>query len=253
MPDTNTIELLGLVLKPVHFSAASLIFEVVLALGVFAGVKSMIASRGNRELDIYIDQRNDISEIDTDGFRTLAIHNMGDYRRVEQAFPISKTRKHLLAAAARCDKVHRFIKCTKPHHQQAVLRAARGSLLRHFVAGEVATFGGAPVKEVEILLSLTGADTEDEGVKMIRVVITKASDLRIIYEHPEKMWKFKGDKERMLVRLQTLRHMAKAFLEDDGKRLADDGSMIQIIETANVLYPIESKGDTTILSFLTEQ
>lgn len=252
MPDTNTIELFGLVLKPVHFSAASFIFEVVLALGVFAGVRAMVASRGNRELDIYIDQRNNISPIDA-GFRTLAIHNLGDYRPVASAIPSTRTRKLLLAAAARCNKEHRFIKCQKPHQQQAVLRAVRGSLLRHFAAGEVAALAGETTKQCTVLFSLTGADTEDEGVKMIRVVVTTPKDLLIIYEHPEKKWRFEGDEPRMQVRLQTLRHMAKAYIEDGGLRLADDGSMIQIIETAEVLYPIGSKVDTKMLSFLTGQ
>ena len=141
-----------------------------------------------------------------------------------------KVRKWLIAAACRCNWVHRFIKDSNPKRQGAILEAARNVLVPHFADGVLPHLLDLSTVEKKVFFSLTGSDTEIGGVRMIRNVIASENVLHIAQEHPADKWRFEN--EHHMVRLQTLRDMAKAHFEDGGNRVGENGSKVLIIGEA---------------------
>ena len=141
-----------------------------------------------------------------------------------------KVRQSLIAAAFRCNWVHRFIKDSNSKHQGAILEAARNVLVAHFADGVLAHLLDLSTFERKVLFSLTGSDTEIGGVRMIRNVIANEDVLHIAQEHPADKWRFENEHHK--VRLQTLRDMAKAYFEDGGYRVEKTESSVLIIGEA---------------------
>jgi hypothetical protein len=158
------------------------------------------------------------------------LRNLGIVDHVDAIIRGDNVRKWLVAAAFRCNWVHRFIKDSNPKHQEAILEAARNVLIAHFADGVLAQLLGLSTFERKVLFSLTGSDTEIGGVRMIRNVIASEDVLQIAQEHPTDKWRFENEHHK--VRLQTLRDMAKAYFEDGGYRVGDGGSSVLIIGEA---------------------
>jgi len=231
--DDNVMHIFGFVIKPIHVSVFyNSVFLLMGGGGIYAWFKTLWQSRGNRDVHRYVHSVNEVSDVDREGYRTLKLRNLG---RVEHVDTIirgaiirgDKVRKWLIAAAFRCNWVHRFIKDSNPKHQGAILEAARNVLVAHFTDGVLAHLLDLSTFEKKVLFSLTGSDTEIGGVRMIRNVIASEDVLHIAREHPADKWRFENEHHK--VRLQTLRDMAKAHFEDGGYRVGENGSKVLII------------------------
>lgn len=239
----DTVHFLGWVLKPIHVSIISNVIYYVFLIGsVMLGfLFARWSSRGNRELHIYVDSWCKISEIDKDKRRTLAIRDFGKQEYVDRLILRAKVRKWLIDAAFRCDWTHRFIKDPNPSHQLAILDAIGVAVARHYTDGIKAdTMSFSTTPEKKLLYSATGSDTDETGVRMIRVIVVTEKVLEIVRDHPDtdpnvkdSGWlfelKYSKEQPRLRVRLQTLRNMAKAYFEDDGFRAGEDGTRVRII------------------------
>jgi hypothetical protein len=229
--DDNVMHIFGFVVKPIHVSVFyNSIFLLMGAGGFFAWFKTRWQSRGNRQIHQYVHSVNEVSDIDREGFRTLKLRNLGMVEHVDSVIHGDKVCRWLIAAAFRCNWVHRFIKDSNPKHQGAILEAARNLLISHFADGVLAHLLNLSTFEKKVVFSLTGSDTEIGGVRRIRNVIASEDILRIVQEHPADKWHFEN--ERHKVRLQTLRDMAKAHFEDGGFRVGENGSKVLIIGEA---------------------
>jgi hypothetical protein len=169
---------------------------------IYAWFKTRWQSRGNRHMHRYVHSVNEVSDVDREGYRTLKLRNLGMVEHVDTVIRGDKVRKWLIAAACRCNWVHRFIKDSNSKHQGAILEAARNVLVPHFADGVLAHPLELSTFEKKVIFSLTGSDTEIGGVRMIRNVIASEDVLHIAQEHPADKWRFEN--ERHKVRLQTL-------------------------------------------------
>lgn len=240
MDCTNVIEVYGIVIKPIYLTLIMTIATVLTCGSVIRGVVSWYRSRGNRQMDLYVHSANEISNVDEQGFRTLSIRHDGNVDLLDTRIQGANVRKWLIAAAMQCDWTHRFIKHPDPMCQWAILRAVRNAVIEDYKDGEGALKAKLPVVRMELYISPTGSDTEDEGVRMIRVVIATKEMLEIVHAHPPKMWRFDADGEerRLRVRLDTLRKMAEALFEHDGCRLGKEFTYVPIIAKAKVCVRI---------------
>jgi hypothetical protein len=229
--DDNVMHIFGFVIKPIHVSVFyNSIFLLMGAGGIYAWFKTRWQSRGNRDMHRYVHSVNEVSDVDREGYRTLKLRNLGMVEHVDTIIRGDKVRKWLIAAAFRCDWVHRFIKDSNPKHQGAILEAARNVLIAHFADGVLAHLLDLSTFEKKVLFSLTGSDTDIGGVRMIRNVIASEDILHIAQEHPADKWRFENEHHK--ARLQTLRDMAKAHFEDGGYRIGENSSKVLIIGEA---------------------
>jgi hypothetical protein len=137
--DDNVMHIFGFVIKPIHVSVFyNSIFLLMGAGSIYAWFKTHWQSRGNRQMDRYVHSVNEVSDIDREGYRTLKLRNLGMVEHVDTVIRGDKVRKWLIAAACRCNWVHRFIKDSNPKHQGAILEAARNVLVPHFADGVLA-------------------------------------------------------------------------------------------------------------------
>ena len=113
----DTIPFLGWAIKPVHLTAVY--YAIWLFFGFFGTGFGIMAgwfhSRGNRQMDRYVESSCEISEPNRNGYRTLAIRNADMVFRLEDVIRGKDVRKWLLAAAYKCDWVsRRFIEDSDP-------------------------------------------------------------------------------------------------------------------------------------------
>lgn len=224
MDFSNTIELFGVTVKPIHFQAAT--FVVILVFGVIGSffyktLKTRWEGRGNRQLDHYLDTVTEASEIDADGYRTLSISNKGMTERVETVIRGNNERNWLIVAAKNCDWTRRFVKDTDAKCQARILHVVRNAMTRHFADGENAHDAGLPTVSTDYFYSPTGADAEVGGVRMIRNMWAIEPTLHIFDTHPVDKWKFEIDKvtgemQDHKVRVTTMREMAEALFRNNG-------------------------------------
>jgi hypothetical protein len=159
--DDNVMHIFGFLIKPIHVSVFyNSIFLLMGAGSIFAWFKTRWESRGNRDMHRYVHSVNEVSDVDREGYRTLKLRNLGIVDHVDAIIRGDNVRKWLVAAAFRCNWVHRFIKDSNPKHQEAILEAARNVLIAHFADGVLAQLLGLSTFERKVLFSLTGSDTE---------------------------------------------------------------------------------------------
>jgi len=230
----NVHHILGFVIKPIDYNLITTLASVLGLTAMFGWILNKWRARGNRQMHQYVDSGNEVSEPDKDKCRTLAIRHFDEPKKVEEMILSAKVRKWLMNAAVYCDWTHRFIKHPKSAHQKDILVACRNVLIRHWKEGQAAHMAGLPTVRTTLIFAVTGSDTEDEGVRMIRVVLVSLEMLKIIHEHPADKWLFEGEEERMRVRLETLRKMAEAYFENGGYRPGKNGTNVRIVMEAYV-------------------
>lgn len=230
----NTINIFGIIIKPIHLQVVQIIFFVILSAGAWRWFVLWWRGRGNRQLDHYLNSACHVSEPDADGFRTLTLRNLGRTERIETVIRGEHERKWLLAAAQHCDWTHRFIKDREPEHQNRILHVVRNEMTAHFAEGEAARLAGLPTRSFDIYYSPTGADAMRGGIRMIRNILATEHVLRVVQEHPVDKWHYEIDKvtgEEAVshkVRLETLRQMADALFNCSGCRL-HEGQWVRIV------------------------
>jgi hypothetical protein len=136
--DANVMHIFGFVIRPIHVSVFYNSIFLLMVQEAFTPGSRHNGSHAGIQMDRYVHSVNEVSDIDREGYRTLKLRNLGMVEHVDTVIRGDKVRKWLIAAACRCNWVHRFIKDSNPKHQRAILEAARNVLVPHFADGVLA-------------------------------------------------------------------------------------------------------------------
>jgi hypothetical protein len=233
----NTIEIFGLVIEPVHFSALTAVTVIGAAARALWHLRAIRQEAKGKAFDRFMATRTLVTE--SGGKKLITLRNAIEPSRLEDHVRGAQLRKDMVRRAAYCTVNQPFLLMDNPEAQVKMLHAVRNALTVLNRDGEAAEEAGLPVIKTPVRFSVTAADASGDAVRMIRVQIMNDERLKH-FRNADKdspVWSFESGQKSHRTRIGTLAVMAAAYFDNGGMMKDDKGRQFQIVETFELKVP----------------
>lgn len=238
----NTIEIFGLVLEPVHFSALTAVTVIGAAVRALWHLRAIRQEAKGKAFDRFMATRTLVVK-DGDKKR-IVLRNAIEPSRLEDHVRGAQLRKDMVRRAAYCTVDQPFLLMDTPEAQVKMLHAVRNALTVLNREGEAAEEAGLPVIKTPVRFSVTAADASGDAVRMIRVQLMNDERLEHFLgaDKDSPIWSFEAGQKSHRTRIGTLAVMAPAYFDNGGMMKDGKGQLFQIVETFELKVPDYTAG-----------